>query len=130
MAIGDITQCDIVRRRGDTKDYVLVLKDGDGNFIDVNGFTAKLSINTEKFPDIISSPVVGSEIFTTQTSVSESPVRSPLDGRIRLVMAAFATQSPQLTPGSYFYDIQVTDADNAVCTVLWGKFKIVQDIAK
>jgi hypothetical protein len=125
MAIGAPTECDIEKRRGDTKDISILLKDSSGNALDVTGYTALLTINTDKAPNISVSPVVGSQVFQT----SGAPNSPGTDGTIRFDFDAFGG-SPYVPVGSYFYDVQITDAAGEIFTPLIGKFKVVQDITK
>jgi hypothetical protein len=123
--IGAPTECDIERRRGDTKDISIRLKDSDGNILDVTGYSALLTLNTSKAPDPDASPVEGSQIFQA-TGTPNSP---GTDGILRFDMANFGG-SPYVAVGTYFYDVQVTDAASEIITPLIGKFKVVQDITK
>lgn len=125
MSIGAPTECDIEKRRGDTKDISIRLRDQSGNNLDVTGYTALLTINTDKAPDVDVSPVVGTQVFQT----SGAPNSPGTDGILRFDFAAFGG-SPYVPVGSYFYDVQVTDAAGEIFTPLIGKFKVVQDITK
>jgi len=129
-SVGEITEVDITRRRGDTRNYVLTVKDKDGSPIDVTGYTCLLTVNTLKAPDLRSSPVTGSVVFQASGAPTTSPIPSPLDGKLTIDMGSFGGGSPPPQPGSYFYDIQITDANGRISTVLAGKFKVVQDITK
>jgi hypothetical protein len=125
MAIGAPTECDIEKRRGDTKDISIRLKDSSGAVLDVSGYTALLTINTSKTPNIDSSPNVGVEIFQA-TGAPNSP---GTDGILRFDFNAFGG-SPHVDVGNYFYDVQITDADSEIFTPLIGKFTVKQDITK
>jgi hypothetical protein len=125
MAIGAPTECDIEKRRGDTKDISIKLKDSSGNALDVTGYTALLTLNTDKAPNPDQSPVVGTQIFQT----SGAPNSPGTDGILRFDFASFGG-SPYVSVGSYFYDVQITDAGGEIFTPLIGKFKVVQDITK
>ena len=126
MSIGAPTECDVERRRGDTKTFSIRLKDSSGNPLDVSGYTALLTLNTDKAPDIDASPVVGTQVFQAVGVQASSP---GTDGVLSFPMAQFAA-SPYVDVGSYFYDVQVTDAAGEIFTPLIGKFKVVQDITK
>lgn len=125
MAIGAPTECDIEKRRGDTKDISIVLKDSAGVVLDVTGYTALLTINTSKTPDLSSSPEVGTEIF----QASGAPNSPGTDGILRFDMAAFGA-SPYVPVANYFYDVQITDNGGEIFTPLIGAFKVKQDITK
>lgn len=125
MAIGAPTECDIEKRRGDTKDISIRLRDSAGVVLDVSGYTSLLTINTSKTPDIDSSPQVGTEVFQT-SGVPNSP---GTDGILRFDFALFGG-SPYIPVGPYFYDVQITDSAGEVFTPLIGKFTVKQDITK
>lgn len=123
--IGAPTECDIERRRGDTKDISIRLKDSDGNILDVTGYTALFTLNTSKTPDLDVSPVEGAEIFQA-TGTPNSP---GTDGILRFDFANFGG-SPYVPVGTYYYDVQVTDVAGEIITPLIGKFTVRQDITK
>ena len=133
MAIAATATCEINRKRGDRRPFLLFLTDDDGNAINVDGFTCTLTINTVKDPDAEVSPVTGSIVFVATGAPSTSPIPSPLDGALRIDMSEFGgkgSPSQAVQPGTYFYDIEVIDADLLPTTVLEGKFKVGQDITK
>jgi hypothetical protein len=125
MAIGAPTECDIEKRRGDTKDISILLKDSAGVALDVSGYTALLTINTSKTPDIDSSPQVGTQVFQT----SGAPNSPGTDGVLRFDFDGFGG-SPYVEVGGYFYDVQITDVGGEIFTPLIGKFTVKQDITK
>ena len=125
MSIGAPTECDIEKRRGDTKDISILLKDSSGSALDVTGYTALLTINTSKTPDLSVSPEVGEEVF----QAVGAPNSPGTDGILRFDMAAFGA-SPYVPVANYFYDVQVTDASGEIFTPLIGAFKVKQDITK
>jgi hypothetical protein len=51
------------------------------------------------------------------------------EGRVKFEMSE---AEADITPGTYYYDVQITDADGKISTPedSCGKFKIVQDITK
>jgi hypothetical protein len=120
--IGTPTECNIEKRRGDTKDLQIRLSNSAGS-IDVAGYTATMTISTVKEPTDSSTV-----IFQT----AGSPYQSPNDGILRFDFNQFPFQSPEIAPGSYFYDVQVTDAQSPgeIFTPLIGKFTVKQDITK
>lgn len=121
-SIGVPTECDITKRRGDTKDVQIRLT-SSAVAISVQGYTALMTISTIKEPPDA----------TTQLFQATSQINSPAsDGILRFDFAAFASQSPEIVPGSYYYDVQVTDAQSPgeIFTPLIGKFIVKQDITK
>ncbi len=123
--IGAPAECNFERRRSNTKDIAIRLTQ-DGTVIpDATGYSAKFTINTKKEPDLNASPEVGVEIFQA-TGAPNSPAT---DGILRFDFAAFDA-SPEIAPGSYFYDVELTDPDGETSTPLIGKFVVKQDITK
>jgi hypothetical protein len=124
--IGAPTECNFEKRRGDTKDISIRLKDAtSGANVDVTGYTALLTINTVKDPNPDVSPAVGEQIF----QAVGTPNSPGTDGILRFDFANFGG-SPYVPVGSYFYDVQVTDAIGEIFTPLIGKFVVKQDITK
>ena len=120
--IGTPEECNIEKRRGDTKDIQIRLKTS-GVAIDVTGYSAIMTISTVK------EPTDSTTVLFQTTGV---PFQSPTDGLLRFDFAAFPFQSPEIVPGGYFYDVQVTDAQSPgeIFTPLIGKFTVKQDITK
>ena len=120
--IGTPTECNVEKRRGDTKDIQIRLSDSNG-VIDVTGYTAIMTISSVKEPTDSSTV-----IFQT----TGAPYQSPTGGILRFDFSQFPFQSPEIVPGSYFYDVQVTDAQSPgeIFTPLIGKFVVKQDITK
>ena len=116
--IGTPEECDFERRRGDTKDIRIRLLNKDtGQPIDVNGYTAKFTINTEKEPTDESNQVF---------QAPGTPDTPTTDGILIFDFSLFAS----VAIGSYFYDMETTDAASQVNTPLTGKFRVKQDITK
>jgi hypothetical protein len=120
-AIGAPAECDFERRRGDTKDIAIRLTQDGAVIASAEGYSALLTINVSKAP----TDTTG-QIFQA-TGVPNSPAT---DAILRFDFASFAIQSPEIVPGGYFYDIQITDPEGEIHTPQVGKFKVVQDITK
>lgn len=127
--IGAPAECNLERRRADTKDITIRLTqttDGVTAPIDnASGYSGLLTINTVKEPDLNVSPNTGVQIFQS-AGVPNSPGS---DALITFDFSAFDS-SPEVAPGSYFYDVQITDPAGKVSTPLIGKFVVKQDITK
>ncbi len=123
--IGTPTECNLERRRGDTKDVCIRLTSDGSAVASAAGYTGLLTINTIKEPDLVASPNTGSQIFQS-VGVPNSPAT---DALIVFDFTAFDS-SPEITPGSYYYDVQVTDPAGKISTPLIGKFTVKQDITK
>jgi hypothetical protein len=123
--IGAPAECNLERRRADTKDVAIRLTQDGVAIASAAGYSGILTVNTAKEPNINVSPVVGVQVYQT-TGVPNSPAT---DAILRFDFSSFDS-SPEVPPGSYFYDIQITDPDGKVSTPLIGKFIVKQDITK
>lgn len=101
--------------RGDTKTQRMIVKDSDGAVVDVTGYSAKLSVNTEPNPADETN-----ELFEL-TGVLTDAVNGVID------FTPTALQAKQ-TPDVYFYDIQITTDVSVVCTVASGKWTVGADV--
>lgn len=118
--IGEPTAVDIVRRRGDTKSLRIKLTE-KGKAVDVTGYTAVLTIDTVQFP-----PDNTTNVF----QAPGVPDAVPTSGVMIFDFADFDSLGDDVQPGSYYYDVQVTDGSGRKFTPLVGAFSVVQDITK
>ena len=123
--IGAPAECNLERRRADTKDVVIRLTQNGTVVASAAGYTGLLTINTIKDPNLVVSPETGQQIFQS-TGAPNSPAT---DGLLVFDFSAFDS-SPEIAPGNYFYDVQITDPAGKVSTPLIGKFIVKQDITK
>ncbi len=103
--------------RGDSAARGFVVQDNDEVAIDITGFSFKLTVNSEKEPanqDNEQFTVVGVITDATNGLVAFSPTISDTD----------------MSPGTYYYDVEQTDAGGALDTLIVAKCVIVQDITK
>jgi len=103
--------------RGDSAARGFTIQDSAGVAIDITGFTFKLTVNSEKKPtDTVNQQftITGVIIVAASGTVSFSPLTTDTD----------------ITPGTYFYDIEQTDAGGKIATLIVGKCLIIQDISK
>ena len=108
---------DITRKRGDTyANAWVVTSETTGAVIDITDYDFLLTVDPEKAP-------------VADTNNLLQIVGVIADGPNGLVeFAPSLEQSDNL--GSYFYDVQMIDADGAIRTIDAGKYKFVQDITK
>ena len=103
--------------RGDSSAKGFTVQDSNEVAIDITGFTFKLTINSEKDPTDTTNQqftITGAITDATAGKVAFSPTTTDTD----------------ITPDTYFYDIEQTDDGGAVSTLIIGKCLIVQDITK
>ncbi len=111
------TNITVERYRGDTYANIFAIKDSNGDPIDITGYSFKLTVNTLKEPD--------SDL--TQLFQITGALVSPSLGTVKF--APNVTQADQ-DPGTYYFDIQMTDGTGAIQTVALGKYVFKQDITK
>lgn len=107
---GEPISCNISRKEDDSDDITVALTDSTGAAATVVGWTAELNIGASK----------DGTPLATFSGVGIAGGLIPID------MATFA-----LTPGSYFYDIRITDTvtpDTPARVYFEGKFKVVDRV--
>ena len=103
--------------RGDSAAKGFVIQDSDEVVIDITGFSFKLTVNSDKAP----SDQVNEQFTITGTII---------DGPNGEVAFAPLVADTDITPGTYFYDVEQTDTGGRISTLIVAKCLIVQDITK
>lgn len=107
---------DITRRRGDTKPIVFRFTES-GVAMDLGGCSFLMTVDPAKDP------------ADDTKNILQMSGTALTDGRVKFDMTELEAD---ITPGTYYYDVQITDADGKISTPEdgCGKFKIIQDITK
>jgi len=104
-------------KRGDSKDYTLIFKDEDGNYIDITGwtvfFTAKVGI------DDTDNEAVIKKTITIHTN--------PTAGQTKIQLTSADTN---LNPISYVFDIQIKKSTGEIQTIIEGLITIKKDVTQ
>ena len=111
------TDKEICWGRGDSDAKGFVIQDSNGVAIDITGFSFKLTVNSERDPtDQVNEQftITGVIGVAANGTVSFAPTVTDTD----------------ITPGTYFYDIEQTDVSSRIKTIIKGRAKIIQDITK
>lgn len=109
----------IKRFRGDSRSVEITVFDSEGNAVDVASYTgATLTVNS-----LLNPPDISTQLF-------ESTGDTVTDGINGVITFPITTTDTDQTPGTYFYDIELIDADGEVDTIIKSKFVIKQDISK
>jgi len=103
--------------RGDSDPKGFIIQDSAGVAVDITGFAFKLTVNSEKTP-------------TDQVNEQFSIIGVLTDASNGKVSFAPSITDTDITPGTYFYDIEQTDGAGSISTLIVGKVLIVQDITK
>ena len=101
--------------RGDTVTFDIVIKDDDGNPIDISGSTI---IFTMKNNMDDADPGILQKIQTTHTN--------PTLGQSQIILSH--TDTKALVPGSFFYDFQLTLDNGDVQTIDLNKVSVMADV--
>jgi hypothetical protein len=110
------TKHDIEVVRGDTRKIIMSVVDGETP-VDISTWTdIYLTIDPNKSP--ISASTNAAQLIGEVVETEED------------VYVVEFTPDEMLEAGSYYQDIQVTDEDGAIVTLVMGKFKVIQDITK
>lgn len=109
--------------RGDTATHLLTFKDENGDAYPLTGLTLTITCNSERNPsaaDITAGDAI--EYWSvTMTAVSASGGTA--------TFALDATQA-DMTPGTYYFDVEAVDGGALKKTLAKGPFIVEQDINK
>lgn len=112
------TEANIIRARGDTKKIWLTVT---GNTLD-NPSVVDLTLWEDFYLTVDPSSVPETDINNVDQMVGEIE-----DATIGLVSFIPSADVPV---GKYYFDIQATDGDGGIYTLVKGAYKLVQDITK
>jgi hypothetical protein len=104
--------------RGDTHTIDLTFRES-GTAIDITGYTLFFTVNASNSPTTDSAAVIEKSVTSHL---------APTLGQTRITLAPSDTDS--ITPGTYYYDIQVKDGSGNITSLPKDKFIIVSDITR
>jgi hypothetical protein len=104
--------------RGDTRQINCTLN-ANGNPVDITGWTAFFTVNANNDPITDAGAVIEKE---TTTHIN------PTEGETGFTLENSDTQN--LVPGVYFYDIQFKDTDGNITSIPQAEFIVVADITR
>ena len=105
--------------RGDTRVINLACLKSDGTALDLTGATVRFTLSATQAPTDDLSAILQKSVFTHT---------SPAAGLTQITINPADTQN--LTPGSYFYDVQVKDASGNITSIKQDTFIINPDITR
>lgn len=106
----------ITRTRGDTYPFTVTFRDSSGVAVDLTGASFILTVNAEEDPTALQAP-----LFALAGTIN-----APTTGVVEFEM----TESAADNVGPFYYDIQMTDAQGYIRTMMRGPFIMEQDITK
>lgn len=104
--------------RGDSHTIPLTIEN-NGTPVDITGFTVFFTVNADSDPIDDSGAVIEKSV-TSHTD--------PTNGKTLITLDPDDTTS--LTPGNYWYDIQIKDTSDNITSIPKDKFIIVSDITR
>lgn len=110
---------ELERFRGDTKAHVFTVTDSDGIAVDISSWTNfLLTVNSDFDP------------ANTDNELLQMTGAFQTDGTDGKVEFSPSLGDSDQTPGSYWYDVQGTDASSKIVTLAKNKYTFHQDIGK
>ena len=107
----------IIRKRGDTYPYkIQLIEKTTCDQIDITGFDFVLTVDPSSAP--------------TSASTNLFQIDGVIIDAINGIVGFSPTTQDADNVGDYFYDIEMTDADNDIRTIDDGKYVLKQDISK
>lgn len=105
--------------RGDSYPLDLTIKNkNDSTVIDLTGYSFILTVDTSSAPTTDAT-----KVFEVAGVLNADPTT----GKVSFTPTALQTG---ITPKTYYYDVQMTDASGNIRTIAKNKWKIKQDISK
>jgi len=107
----------ITRYRGDTVPDKITVKDADDVVINITAYAFMLTVSSIKAP-----PDTSTQLMQLTGVITSGPL-----GTVEFSPTA---GEANVTPGKYFYDIQMTDGSGKIQTIDTGTYTFKQDITK
>lgn len=109
--------------RGDTATHLLTFKDENGDAYSLTGLTLTITVNSGRNP---TAAEITAGTYTEYWSVTMSTVSASAGTS---TFALDATQA-DMTPGTYYFDVESVDGGGLKKTLAKGPFIVEQDINK
>ena len=123
--------------QGSTVTFEITYKDSSGTPVDLTGYEAAMNIKTNfsQSPGVTNVLTLSSSIGDTYTkakdlaflSLSGSNLQKDLDSGSIGVYIGY-DKSAEMAKDEYFYDLEITDADDTRTRLLQGKIKISKQV--
>jgi len=106
--------------RGDSYPLEFTIQDENEDAITLTGSSLLFTVNNTKNPTDITD-----QEFSVVGVIDPDQVAN--EGKVTFTPS---TSETDLTPGTYYYDIQLTNSSSQIRTIAKEKFKVTQDITK
>ena len=104
--------------RGDSREYALTFTDKEGAAIDISGWKVYFTLKK--------NPLINDDGALLKKDTTDH--EAPTEGKTKIVLAPSDTDD--LKPGDYVYDIQIKKPSGDVITVVKGTLKIEADVTR
>lgn len=104
--------------RGDSRTIKVTFKDADGALYDLTGATAYLTINRNGKP---------TSDTTAALQKTETDIENPTSGIVSFKLSPTDTN---LTPGNYWFDVQLVDAEGNKLSRKREELTVIPDITR
>lgn len=123
--------------RGDTRPISIACKDSVGATLDLTGATLKFTLSTSQTPAVSDTPAL-QKTDTTHLALVSGTTPSGVSYSIGDNTAAYGigwfkilpADTNSLDTGTYYYDVEVTDASGNVSSLKQDEFIINADITR
>lgn len=105
--------------RGDSKSYQFTFRDASGAPVDITGWLVSMTVKANWAQEDAEAVV----------SIDVTEHIDPANG-ITLIALTPAAHTDGITPGKYYYDIQVKTAAGGITTIMRGPFSIEYDVTR
>lgn len=113
----NITQENLVRKRGDNYSWSITLT-SSGTAVDISSDTVTIAVNSEEEPTDTTNQVLFLTADVATDGVNGVAYFTPTEAEM------------DITPETYYYEIQRTTSTGQVRTIMCGTFLVEQDIDK
>lgn len=121
---GDPAERDIQAKRNDTFTYPIRGWSNDGTPYDFTNHEFIMQVKNKPEDDTAIIDITNSDFSVSQDSIGVD------DGVNNIVDIEHDSLNMDISPGEYYYDIQMTDPNSKVFTIQEGKFIITQDVSR
>lgn len=104
--------------RGDSRDVVVRFRDSDGTALSITNGTVFFTVNAESNPSSDTGAAISKDI--TDHTDAENGVST----------ISLSAADTTITPGDYYYDIQLKDSDGDITSSYTGELTVVADITR
>lgn len=111
------TKRDLTVKRGDTTSWDIILKDVDGNVIDLTNCVIYMTVKSEYSYD-------------DDHSIFQKRIDNVPNPELGIATIKVSNLENDIPPKNYYYDIQITDSYGNVTTLFEGKYIIEADVTR